>query len=109
MRPSCTAKTNTTSRTRTNSTSTEGPWLITAIATLKQQTEGEILVYASYQLGRMLIEHDLVDELRLVIFPVVLGSGARLFGETGDAKRLRLVGVQTIGDGLAYVTYRAVA
>jgi dihydrofolate reductase len=80
--------------------------VVTAITTLKQETEGEILVYASYQLGRTLIEHDLVDELRLVIFPVVLGSGERLFGETADAKPLQLVGVQTIGDGLAYVTSR---
>ncbi len=81
--------------------------VVAAVATLKQEIDGEILVYASYQLVRTLIEHDLVDELRLVIFPVVLGSGERLFGETGDAKPLRLVGVQTIGDGLAYVTYRA--
>ena len=81
--------------------------VVAAVATLKQEIDGEILVYASYQLVRTLIEHDLADELRLVIFPVVLGSGERLFGETGDAKPLRLVGVQTIGDGLAYVTYRA--
>jgi dihydrofolate reductase len=53
-----------------------------------------------------LIDHDLVDELRLMIFPVVLGSGERLFGATGDAKPLQLVDVQTVGDGLAYVTYR---
>jgi dihydrofolate reductase len=83
--------------------------VVAAITTLKQETEGEILVYASYGLARTLIEHDLVDELRLVIFPVVLGSGERLFGETGDAKPLRLVGVQTIGDGLAYVSYRTEA
>ena len=81
--------------------------VVAAIAALKQEVDGEILVYASYQLVRTLIEHDLVDELRLVIFPVVLGSGERLFGDTGDAKPLRLVGVQTIGDALAYVTYRA--
>jgi dihydrofolate reductase len=83
--------------------------VVAAIATLKRETDGEILVYASYQLVRTLIEHDLVDELRLVIFPVVLGSGECLFGATSDAKLLRLVGVQAIGDGLAYVTYRAVA
>ena len=81
--------------------------VVVAITTLKQEIDGEILVYASYQLVHTLIEHDLVDELRLVIFPVVLGSGERLFGDTGDAKPLRLIGVQTIGDGLAYVTYRA--
>jgi dihydrofolate reductase len=76
------------------------------VARLKEEIDGEILVYASYELGRTLIEHDLVDELRLVVFPVVLGAGRRLFGATGTPKALRLVGVQTIGDGLAYVTYR---
>ena len=64
-----------------------------------------ILVFASYQLGRTLLEHDLVDELRLTIFPVVLGAGERLFGPTGDLKALRLVETMTIGDGLTYVTY----
>jgi dihydrofolate reductase len=80
--------------------------VVSAVARLKQEISGEILVYASYELGRTLIEHDLVDELRLVVFPVVLGAGRRLFGATGDAKALQLVGVQTIGDGLASVTYR---
>ena len=77
-----------------------------AVAGLKREVDGEILVYASYELGQALMEHDLVDELRLVVFPVVLGAGRRLFGPTSGAKALRLVGVQTIGDGLAHVTYR---
>ncbi len=75
------------------------------VAKLKQQISGEILVYASYQLAQTLIENDLVDELRLVIFPVVLGEGKRLFGETSDKKPMRLVHATTIGDGLAFVTY----
>ena len=80
----------------------------TEIAKLKQQIGGEILVYASYQLVHTLIEHDLVDEMRLVVFPVVLGAGERLFGETSGKKQFRLVNATTIGDGLSFVTYEAV-
>ena len=58
--------------------------VVEEVATLKQELDGDIVVYASYQLGRTLIEHDLVDELRLFVFPVVLGAGERLFGETSD-------------------------
>jgi dihydrofolate reductase len=67
--------------------------------------EPEIVVPASYQLGRTLIEHDLVDEMRLVVFPVVLGAGERLFDETSHKKPMRLVDTKTIGDGLAFLTY----
>ena len=69
---------------------------------------GDIVVFTSYQLGRALIEHDLVDELRLVVFPVVLGAGERLFGQTSDAKPMRLVDTRTVGDGLAFLTYQPV-
>jgi len=79
--------------------------VVEEVTKLKEQTDGEIVVYASYQLGRTLIEHDLVDELRLFVFPVVLGEGRRLFGETTDLKPLRLVSSGTIGDGLTSVTY----
>jgi dihydrofolate reductase len=75
------------------------------VSKLKRELDGEIVVYASYQLGRTLMEHDLVDELRLVVFPVVLGAGERLFGETSDKKSMRLVDAKTIGDGLAFLTY----
>jgi dihydrofolate reductase len=80
----------------------------TEIAKLRRQIGGEILVYASYQLVHILIEHDLVDEMRLVVFPVVLGAGERLFGETSGPKQFRLVNATTIGGGLTFVTYEAV-
>jgi dihydrofolate reductase len=82
--------------------------VVDEVARLKQELAGDIVVYASYQLGRTLIEHDLVDELRLFVFPVVLGAGERLFGETSDKKPIRLVGSRTVGDGLAFLTYEIV-
>jgi dihydrofolate reductase len=82
--------------------------VLTEVAKLKAELDGEILVYASYLLGRTLIEHDLVDELRVVVFPVVLGAGDRLFGATSDRKPMRLAGLRTIGDGLAFLTYQPV-
>jgi dihydrofolate reductase len=90
-----------------NSTVLKGD-VVDEVSKLKQEIAGEILVYASYQLEHALIEHDLVDELRLVVFPVVLGAGERLFGPTGDKKPMRLVSAQTIGDGLAFLTYQPV-
>jgi dihydrofolate reductase len=82
--------------------------VVDEVSRLKRERDGEILVYASYQLVRTLLEHDLVDELRLVVFPVVLGAGERLFGETSDKKPMRLVDVKTIGDGLAFLAYEVV-
>jgi dihydrofolate reductase len=90
-----------------NSTALNGN-VVDEVSKLKQELDGEIVVYASYQLGRTLIEHDLVDELRLVVFPVVLGAGERLFGETSDMKPMRLVDTRTIGEGLAFLTYERV-
>lgn len=78
------------------------------VAKLKQRLDGDIVVPASYQLGRTLIEHDLVDELRLVVFPVVLGAGERLFGEVSERRPLRLVSARTVGDGLVFLTYERV-
>ena len=90
-----------------NSTVLDGD-VVQAVSRLKQELAGEIVVPASYQLGRTLIEHDLVDELRLVIFPVVLGAGHRLFDDTSDRKPMRLVDTKTIGDGLVFLTYEFV-
>ena len=78
------------------------------VSKLKQELDGDIVVYASTRLVRTLMEHDLVDELRLTVYPVVLGAGERLFGETSDSRPLRLVSTQTIGDGLAFLTYERV-
>ena len=82
--------------------------VVSEVSKLKQELDGDIVVYASYQLGRTLIEHDLVDELRLFVYPVVLGAGERLFGETSDQKPLRLIDTKIVGDGLAFLTYQFV-
>ena len=82
--------------------------VVEEVSRLKQELDGEILVYASYQLVRALMEHDLVDELRLMVFPVVLGAGERLFGKTSDKKPLHLLDTRTVGDGLAFLTYELV-
>ncbi len=81
--------------------------VVPEVARLKE-TSGEILVYASYHLGRTLLDHGLVDELRLFVFPVVLGAGDRLFTETAHPNPLRLVDNRTIGTGLNLVTYEIV-
>jgi dihydrofolate reductase len=81
--------------------------VVEEVSKLKQELDGDIVVPASYQLGHTLIEHDLVDELRLVVFPVVLGAGERLFGEI-NKKPMRLVDTKTIGDGLVFLTYEFV-
>jgi dihydrofolate reductase len=75
---------------------------------LKRDLDGDIVVYASYQLGRTLLEHDLVDELRLFVFPVVLGAGERLLGEMAGEKPFRLAGSRTVGNGLVFLTYKIV-
>ena len=82
--------------------------VVDEVTRLKQEIDGDIVVYASYQLGRTLIEHDLVDELRLIVFPVVVGAGERLFGETSAKKPFRLTGSRTVGDGLVFLTYAIV-
>jgi len=81
---------------------------VTEVSKLKQELGGEIVVAASRQLVRTLMEHDLVDELRLMVYPFVLGAGERLFGETSDKKPMRLVETRTLGDGLALLTYELI-
>ena len=90
-----------------NSTVLRGD-VVSEVSALKERLDGEILVYASYQLGRTLLEHDLVDELRLTVFPVALGTGERLFGETSDKKGMRLLGARMVGTGLVLYTYEVV-
>jgi dihydrofolate reductase len=90
-----------------NATALKGD-VVKKISQLKQEVDGDILVYASHQLVHTLMEHDLVDEVRLVLFPVVLGSGARLFDELSDKKPMRLVDTRTIGDGLLFLAYEFV-
>jgi dihydrofolate reductase len=81
---------------------------VAEVSKLKQELNGQLLVPASFQLLRTLMEHDLVDELRLKIFPVVLGAGERLFGETSDKKPMRLIDSQTVAGGVAILTYEPV-
>ena len=90
-----------------NSTVLKGD-VVNEVSKLKQQLNGKILVPASFRLLHTLIEHDLVDELRLMIIPVVLGAGERLFGEISDMKPMRLVDTQVIDNGVAFLTYEPV-
>jgi dihydrofolate reductase len=76
------------------------------VAKLRQEQDGDVVVHGSAQLVQTLIEHDLVDELRLMVFPVVLGGGKRLFDETSDKKALQLVDSKVVGDGVVILTYR---
>ena len=71
------------------------------------EADGDVVVHGSAQLAQALIEHDLVDELRLMVFPVVLGTGKRLFGDPGEKKTLRLVDSKVVGDGVVILTYAA--
>jgi dihydrofolate reductase len=81
---------------------------IDAVAQLKDEIDGVILVGGSAQLAQSLIERDLVDEVRLMVFPVVLGSGKRLFGEASDKRTLRLADSKTVGDGIVILTLERV-
>ena len=82
--------------------------VVNEVAKLKETVDGEIVVVASRQLVHALMEHDLVDELRLMVYPVVLGDGERLFGETSHKVPVRLVDARTVGAGPADLTYEIV-
>ena len=88
-----------------NSTVLEGD-VAEAVANLKQEQDGDIVVHGSAQLVQTLLEHGLVDELRLMVFPVVLGKGKRLFGESGDKRNLQRRLARTVGDGVSILVYR---
>jgi dihydrofolate reductase len=88
-----------------NSTVLEGD-LAEAVAAVKRQVDGDIVVHGSARLVQELVERDLVDELRLMVFPVVLGAGKRLFGDTSDKKPLRLTDSRTVGDGVSILIYQ---
>jgi dihydrofolate reductase len=90
-----------------NSTVLKGD-VVDEVSRLKRDVNGDIVVYASFHLLRTLMEHDLVDELRLKIYPVVLGAGERLFGETSDKKPMRLVDAQTVEGDIVFLTYEVV-
>jgi dihydrofolate reductase len=91
-----------------NSTVLEGD-VVEEVSKLRQAVDGDIVVHGSARLVQTLLEHDLVDELRLMVFPVVLGSGKRLFGDTSDKKPLRLADSKMVGDGVAILTYEPAA
>jgi dihydrofolate reductase len=82
--------------------------VVDEVSKLKQNLEGDILVYASSRLVQTLMENDLIDELRLMIHPFVLGTGERLFRQTSDKKPMRLVSIRAVGDSLALLTYQPV-
>src|SRR4029450_4795079 len=82
--------------------------VLNEVSKLKHELEGEIVVPASFQLVRTLMEHDLVDALRLKVFPIVLGAGERLFGDTSDKKAMRLIDTRTVEGDVVFLTYERV-
>ncbi len=75
------------------------------VSKLRESQDGDIVVHGSAQLVQTLLENDLVDEVRLMVFPVVLGKGKRVFGETTEKKTLRLTDSKTVGDGVGILIY----
>jgi dihydrofolate reductase len=88
----------------TNTTVMDGN-LVEEVSKLRERPGGDIVVHGSAQLVQFLLDNDLVDELRLMVFPVVLGTGKQVFGETGEKKPLRLTDSRAVGDGVAIMVY----
>ena len=82
--------------------------VVAEVTALKERLDGDIVIYASYQLARTLMDNDLVDELRLFVLPVLVGGGDRLFGDASATTAVRLLDSRTVGDGLAHLTYEVV-
>ena len=83
--------------------------VVEAVSKLKEEQDGDIVVHGSPQLVQTLVEHDLVDQYNLMVFPVVLGAGKRVFGETTDKKSLRLVDSKIVGEGVAILVFQPAA
>ena len=83
--------------------------VVKEVSKLRQKPGGDIVVHGSAQLVQTLLEHDLVDELRLMVFPVILGSGKRLFGDTTDKKTMRLIDSRTVGKGVTILVFEPAA
>jgi dihydrofolate reductase len=92
----------------TNTTVLDGA-LADEVSKVRDDVDGDIVVHGSAQLVQGLLEGGLVDELRLMVFPVVLGAGKRLFGETSDKRPLKLTDSRTVGDGVTIQVYEAAA
>jgi dihydrofolate reductase len=108
-------KFNTMPKYVVSSTLTDPEWTNTTVlsgdvrdeaAKVREQHERDVVVHGSAQLVHALLESDLVDELRLMVFPVVLGRGKRVFGETSEKKKLRLADSRVVGDGVAILVYQ---
>ena len=92
----------------TNTTVLDGD-PVEAVRRVRDEHTGNIYLHCSGQLAHTLVEHDLVDQLNLMVFPVVLGAGKRIFGETSDKKKLRLIDAKIVGDGVAILIYQPAA
>jgi dihydrofolate reductase len=106
--PKFVASSTLTAATWNNTTILAGD-VVEEVSNLRRERDGDVVVHGSARLVQTLLEHDLVDELRLMVFPVILGTGKRLFGATTDKKRLDLSSSRVVGDGVTILTYERAA